>query len=432
MAGNAITDVPDGSTAGRQLEVSWLSPIGMTGLSIANFIYRLFTLGIYDFWARTEVRKRLWSAIRLDGEPLVYTGTGKELFLGFIIVFGLVLLPILLLSAGIILAFGPTSPVAQLFPLALYVFIFLLFGVAIYRAQRYRLLRTSWRGIRGSLDGNSWNYGWTYFWTFLLIPLTLGWIIPWRTTKLQTLITNDAMFGDREFFFKGDAGPLYGPFAMLWIGVFAIYVGASLVFAVAIAALQHTFDLDTLSPGGQLKPEIASIVTIGTLGIIAMAYLLYLLISAWYRARTINHFAKCTHFEGAQFKAKVTGAGLLWIDVTNILILLVGALLLIIPLSIAAVLIVAVANSIDAMLLESLLGPDVKIRFAAISVPIAIFIMALSFTILLPVTQARAMGYFISHLSIEGPIALERIAQSTADQVSTGEGLAQAFDIDAF
>ena len=194
MAGNAITDTPDGSTAGRHLELSWLSPIGMIGLSIANFIYRLFTLGIYDFWARTEVRKRLWSAIRLDGEPLVYTGTGKELFLGFIIVFGLVLLPMLLLSAGIILVFGPTSPVAQLFPLALYVFIFLLFGVAIYRAQRYRLLRTSWRGIRGSLDGNSWNYGWTYFWTFLLIPLTLGWIIPWRTTKLQTLITNDAMF----------------------------------------------------------------------------------------------------------------------------------------------------------------------------------------------------------------------------------------------
>jgi len=118
--------------------------------------------------------------------------------------------------------------------------------------------------------------------------------------------------------------------------------------------------------------------------------------------------------------------------VTNILILLVGALLLIIPLSIAAVLIVAVANSIDATLLESLLGPDVKSRFAAISVPIAIFIMALSFALLLPVTQARAMGYFISHLSIEGPIALERIAQSTADQVSTGEGLAQAFDIDAF
>lgn len=92
-----------------QLQLTWLAPFGMIGLSIANFFFRLATLGIYDFWARTEVRKKLWSAIRLNDEPLVYTGTGKELFLGFLIVFGLILLPITLITLTAFFAFGPNS-----------------------------------------------------------------------------------------------------------------------------------------------------------------------------------------------------------------------------------------------------------------------------------------------------------------------------------
>ncbi len=420
------------AAAGRPLELTWLSPIGMISLSIANFVYRVLTLGIYDFWARTEVRKRLWSAIRLNGEPLVYTGTGKELFLGFLIVFGVILLPMLLITLAVTLTFGPGSVVAEVFPLIFYLLIFLLIGVGIYRAQRYRLLRTNWRGIRGSLAGSSWNYGWTYIWTIILIPITLGWIIPWRTTKLQSMITNHAMFGDRTFSFKGNAGPLYGPFALLWFGVFAIYVVGILMVAVVVAALQKAIGPGGLTPDGKLNPEIAQFVTLGILGVIAVAYLLYLLISAWYRARTINHFAECTHFEGAQFKGTATGAGLLWIDVTNILILLLGVLILLVPVVLLVSLLAAAAVSLVGVPLESILGPDFKTQFAAISVPILIFILALSFTFLLPVTQARSMGYLINHLSIDGPVPLDQIAQSTAAQMSTGEGLAQAFDVDAF
>ena len=42
------------------------------------------------------------------------------------------------------------------------------------------------------------------------------------------------------------------------------------------------------------------------------------------------------------------------------------------------------------------------------------------------------MGYLVGHLSINGPVPLDQIAQSKAAQMSTGEGLAQAFDVDAF
>ena len=44
--------------------------------------------------------------------------------------------------------------------------------------------------------------------------MTLGWILPWRATKLQSLLSNDMRFGNRPFRFTARSGPLYGPFAV--------------------------------------------------------------------------------------------------------------------------------------------------------------------------------------------------------------------------
>lgn len=429
----APLDASRTAPSGQSLELSWLRPLGMVTLSLVNFFYRLITLGIYDFWARTEVRKRLWSSIRLDGEPLTYTGTGRELFLGFLIVFAAVLLPILLATFTVMLIFGPESSAAALVQLLIYVGAILLFGVGVYRAQRYRLLRTNWRGIRGSLEGSSLNYGWTYFWTLMLVPVTLGWIVPWRTTKLQSLITNGARFGDQPFIFKGDAGPLYGPFALLWFGAMMIVVFGSFAIGAAVAGLRSMAGTTPLPDGGRLPPELASSMALIVFLIIAGGYLLYLLISAWYRARTINHFAQCTRFDAARFRGTARGLGLLYIDLTNLLILAGGALLLLVP----TFLILTVVGSVFAGLSgtltpEQLRGGTAAASAVAVITPILFFVLALSFTLFLPVTQARSMGYLIDNLALEGTVDVDRIAQSTADPLTTGEGLAQAFDVDAF
>lgn len=411
------------ASSGTHLELSWLAPIGMIGLSIANFIYRILTLGVYDFWARTEVRKRLWAAIRLDGEPLVYTGTGKELFLGFLIVFGVVLLPLLFIGIGLQLITDPF--VRGSLVVLLYTATTFLFGVAIYRAQRYRLLRTSWRGIRGSLEGSALPYAVTYFLTLLLIPLTLGWIIPWRTTKLQSIITNDARFGSQPFSFRGTSGPLYGPFAVLWFGVLALFIVASMISGIVIGSIQAE-----LGVGVEPPDDVKQFYGMAILGVFALAYLFYLFMSAWYRARTINHFAKCTNLDNARFKGTATGAGLLWIDMTNIAILILGSVIVVTIVGLVVTLIATIASAVvpfDAASRETMAG-----YAAVIAGPLILFIAVLSFTLLLPVTQARSMGYLISNLDLEGTVNVDKIAQSSADPMATGEGLAQAFDIDAF
>jgi hypothetical protein len=58
-------------------------PGGFAGLSFLNGVLRILTLGVYHFWGKTEVRQRIWSAVRIDGEPLEYRGTVARLLRGF-------------------------------------------------------------------------------------------------------------------------------------------------------------------------------------------------------------------------------------------------------------------------------------------------------------------------------------------------------------
>ena len=53
-------------------------------LAVRITVLTAMTLGIYRFWAKTRLRKYIWSSIAADGDSLEYTGTGLEKFLGFL------------------------------------------------------------------------------------------------------------------------------------------------------------------------------------------------------------------------------------------------------------------------------------------------------------------------------------------------------------
>src|SRR5712672_4141169 len=98
----------------------------------------LVTVGFYRFWLATDIRRHLWSHTSVEGDAPEYTGTAKELFLGFLFALA-ILAPIYLaylligLEAERWKAFAST-------PLAIFYYVF--FQFAIYRARRYRLTRT--------------------------------------------------------------------------------------------------------------------------------------------------------------------------------------------------------------------------------------------------------------------------------------------------
>ena len=70
---------------------------------------------------------------------------------------------------------------------------FYVFGqFAIYRARRYRLTRTVWRGVRFWMTGSGWAYAARATLWGLLAIVTLGLAMPWRRCRARTL--QDAAF----------------------------------------------------------------------------------------------------------------------------------------------------------------------------------------------------------------------------------------------
>jgi uncharacterized membrane protein YjgN (DUF898 family) len=95
------------------------------------------------------MRRHLWANTSLAGESFEYTGTGKELLIGFLIALAIVVpLNIGYFLIGILLeekqAFL-SAPVA--------IFLYGLAQYASYRALRYRASRTVFRGLRFWMSG---------------------------------------------------------------------------------------------------------------------------------------------------------------------------------------------------------------------------------------------------------------------------------------
>jgi uncharacterized membrane protein YjgN (DUF898 family) len=373
---------PTSSSGGQPIALSWQHPAGLIGLSFINLLLRIVTLGVYGFWAKAEVRKRIWSAVRIEGEPLHYTGTGKELFLGFIAAFLIVLVPLIASAVAVFVTFGPDSVIANLYKVAVYILLFYLIGFAVYRAQRYRLSRTQWRAIRGSLVGSAASYAWTYFWTGLLAVLSLGWALPWRSTKLQGIMTRDMRFGGEPFRFDAKSGPLYAKFAVVWIAGIVVFAAVGLVIAGVLGVFDPASQLGGESSPFEIGPEGQKLPKLSTIAIIYGAFLLGMLVlsifNAWYRASQMRHFFEHTHFDGATLRSTITTPGLIWIGVTNILL------------------------------------------------------VAVTLGILAPVAYARITRYIVENTRIEGTVRLAEIEQGAEQNIRRGEGLAQAFDVDAF
>src|SRR5213082_2810235 len=55
-------------------------------IAATNVLLIICTLGVYRFWASARQRRYLWSRTFVIDDSLEWTGTGREMFFGFLIV----------------------------------------------------------------------------------------------------------------------------------------------------------------------------------------------------------------------------------------------------------------------------------------------------------------------------------------------------------
>jgi uncharacterized membrane protein YjgN (DUF898 family) len=168
----------------------------------------LITLGFYRFWLATDIRRHLWANTVVDGDAAEYTGRGKELLIGFLFAMA-ILVPIYLtyfligVEAEHLLLRVEAEQLKALAGVPLVIAFFAFGQFAIYRARRYRLTRTVWRGVRFWMDGSGWSYaGRSMLWA-LLVVFTLGLAWPWREAALERYKMQHSHYGDLQGSFEG-------------------------------------------------------------------------------------------------------------------------------------------------------------------------------------------------------------------------------------
>ena len=382
-------------------------PVEFTGrrgplfkLLVKNAIFKLLTLWIYRFWAKTWIRRYFWNNIRIDGDPLEYTGLPSELFIGFLIVLG-ILVPLGMAYEGVRLVLESGSEAAQsAVGVAYTLVLFVLIQVAFYRMWRYRLTRTTWRGIRFGLDGSTWRFlGLSVGWSLLSV-VTLGMAYPWMRVALMRYRIQHTRFGQTRFDFAGSGKALFGPFLL----AFGLPVVLTLAFLAANPDLGGAA-VETVAGGAE--PEFTNIEVHAPALLLVWLAVPFLYI--WYRVREFRYMVGCTRFAEVSFASAARSARIIWMSV-----LTVGAVIL--PGFVFGVIFALAAD-----------GPGFGFMVTLVVVLYIIVTPILSYLIL----RYEIVAHVCRTLEISDMAAFGRVVQSTEEVPATGEGLADAFDVGA-
>jgi len=213
---------------------------------LRNVVLTLFTVGIYRFWAKTDLLRFTRQHTRFFGGRFDYHASGKEMFINFLKALALlsVLIALVVLLVKLSVQDGREGPLA--FVLGFYGFFLLLFclrPLILVGSMRFRMSRTSWNGVRFGFDGRvSHAYG-LYIRDGLLIVLTLGLYACCHHVRVRRFKAEHTLIGGQRFAFHGSALEYLG----LSLGGVAIsYMTLGLFVPWYIAWLTR-FNIDNLS-----------------------------------------------------------------------------------------------------------------------------------------------------------------------------------------
>jgi uncharacterized membrane protein YjgN (DUF898 family) len=187
------------------------------------------TLGIYRFWLATDVRRFLWSNTEIAGDTLEYNGLATELLVGFLFALA-ILVPLYMALAVVALEL---EMVALRPALLGFLLLALLGEYALYRARRYRLTRTVFRGLRFDQHGSAWRYAVYALVCWGIVIITLGLAYPWTAAFLERFKMRNTSYGDLQGRFEGSGLSLFLRGLPMWL----LIVGPIIVAIVAITGL---------------------------------------------------------------------------------------------------------------------------------------------------------------------------------------------------
>ena len=339
---------------------------------LLNLFMNIITLGVYNFWGKTRLRKYVAGSFSLRGDRLEYTGTGKELFFGFLkaipVIFG-IYTPFMIAT---LIAPDAAWPAVFLIPF------FYIIPVALYSALRYRLSRLQWRGIRYRLEGSALKYANLFLWRGFLNIISLGILLPYSDIKKYQHKIKNAYYGDTPFSFSGNGKNLMG----IHLATYAIAIGLLFIVLLGIQLISASLPIAEVLMAAQSTPGINSLqlfsgkpVFITAIAFILLPFLLFPLARLMYKTALIHEMINNLHAADIGFRSTVTTMALCKLKLGNF------------------------------------------------------FILIGTFGIGIPYIMQRNLRFFAEHTQIKGELETSKISQTTRHKSADAEGLHEVLDL---
>ncbi|CAN1492611.1 Protein of unknown function DUF898 [Rhabdaerophilaceae bacterium] len=370
----------------------------LVGTVIKGTLLTLLTLGIYRFWYRTNLRRYYWSNTTILGDGFDYSGTGRELLIGFLIMLA-IFVP-LNFAASLLGLFAGEQLGGVIASVIAFFLVPAFIQVAIYRGRAYRFSRTRYRGIRFHQSGSAWGFLATTAKWLLFTALSVGLLLPYLREAMHRYRTENTLFGSLRASCMSSGKSLMKSWLPFWF--MAMFAFGVLVLIGATMALSG-------------HPGIIGIASLLFFGAACTLPVLWQM----YRVAEFRHFVETASFGELRLASDASARTVIWITVKFIAIL-VGALV-----GLVALVVLASGSGLSIDDLESAEAAIGSMRVGFFLLPLG---MLLIYAVVSEIyLRRRLWAHFLGSITLTNTNQLAAIMQRAAED---GGAFGDSFDPD--
>lgn len=273
-------------------------------LWFSSLLLIIVTGGLYTPWAKVKIRRYFYGHTSITGIPFDYKADPLLLLRGY-----------LLVLAGLVFYWLINATFPR-FAMALVLVAALLMPWLLHNSHRLSAASTSFQSFPFLFRGSLSQAYLVYLVLPLLIPFSLGILLPYWAYEHKKYTWGNLAFAGIENEFSGRVGyfyTVYGRALLMTMALACPLAGTYFFFGFA--------DKEVLSAG-----QDGAVMGAALLVLIAFVYLSLLLFSAviqqYIAARITNYCLQHSQFASLSFQATLRARDLMWIRLSNILLLL--------------------------------------------------------------------------------------------------------------
>lgn len=266
---------------------------------IVNIALTLVTFGVYSAWAKVRTLRWFYGHTLLDNQAFSYLATPIQILRGRLI------------ALAAIVAYYMASYFAPMLAVALLILFFVFLPWIVVNSMRFHMRQSAYRGLRFDFTGSVGEAARIFIGLQLLIPFTLGLILPYIAYRQVKFIAGNTVYGQTAARYQGSLKPFWGVYLLSF---------ALILLPLAIVAYGG-YQTYTMRAAGMSADTAAA--TAGTYMIAGMVvfYLMLPVISALIQSRTANLLYNGTDLGPVGFASSQRARDLIWIYLSNLVMI---------------------------------------------------------------------------------------------------------------